>query len=398
MALGLPAMGMISCLGGTKAQNAQALFSGKRSGMIARDDLVPGRGVFVGQISDDFPDLPEGLTPWQCRNNQLAFAALQQISSEVDHLIARVGSDRVAVVMGTSTSGISDGEMAFVQRLTTGSWPASFDYRQQEAGGLSRFVAEACGITGPAFTIATACSSSGKVFASARRLIRLGIVDAAIVGGVDSLCQMTLNGFSSLEAMSRGLCSPFSKNRDGINIGEAAVVFILTKQECQVQLLGVGEVSDAYHISAPDPEGKGAILSMSRALNDADLGPEQISYINLHGTGTVLNDSMESRATGALFPSETPCSSTKGLTGHTLGAAGALEAAFLWLILQPEFNPSGFLPPHVWDGVADPELHPLSFVGYQQRFDDDEFDVAMLSNSFAFGGSNVTLILGRRAQ
>ncbi|MBT5457178.1 MAG: beta-ketoacyl-[acyl-carrier-protein] synthase II, partial [Rhodospirillaceae bacterium] len=249
------------------------------------------------------------------------------------------------------------------------------------------------GTSGPAFCVTTACSSSAKVFASARRLIDSGICDAAVVGGADSLCQMTLNGFGALEALSRGLCNPFSANRDGINIGEGAAAFLMTPEPGPVTLLGVGETSDAHHISAPDPEGTGAIAAMAQALDDAGLTPDTIAYINAHGTGTALNDVMEARAIASMFPPGTPCSSTKAMTGHMLGAAGACEAAFLWLTLNPEFNP-GLLPPHLWDGAADPDLPPVNLVptGMAEPLTET---TAMLSNSFAFGGSNASLVLGR---
>ena len=217
------------------------------------------------------------------------------------------------------------------------------------------------GLTGPAYTVATACSSSAKVFASARRLIEAGIVDAAVVGGADTLCRLTLRGFAALEITSSKRCNPFSINRDGINIGEGAAAFLLSREEGPVQLLGVGETSDAYHLTAPDPEGNGAREAMAQALADAQLNPADVSYINLHGTATPLNDAMESRAVASVFGDNMLCSSTKGMTGHMLGASGGCEAAFLWLTLNPATN-SGFLPPHLWDGQADPKLPSLEFV------------------------------------
>jgi 3-oxoacyl-[acyl-carrier-protein] synthase-1 len=215
-----------------------------------------------------------------------------------------------------------------------------------------------------------------------------------VVGGADSLCRMTLNGFGALEALSPGLCNPFSANRDGINIGEGAAAFLLTPDAATVNLLGAGETSDAYHISAPDPDGAGAIGAMEQAIGDAAIAPDEIAYVNLHGTGTALNDAMESRAVRAIFPAATPCSSTKAMTGHTLGAAGAVEAAFLWLALHPAFNP-GRLPPHLWDGAPDPDLPSLTLVEPGTPFDLGP-GAAMLSSSFAFGGNNVALVLGSR--
>jgi 3-oxoacyl-[acyl-carrier-protein] synthase-1 len=297
--------------------------------------------------------------------------------------------------MGTSTSGIAEGEAAYAMIRRDGAWPADFDYRCIEPGSLGEFVAQALDLRGPAYTVGTACSSSGKTFASARRLMRAGRVDAAVVGGADTLCRMTLGGFAALEATSRGICSPFSRNRDGINIGEAAAAFLLTDEPSVIQLLGIGESSDAHHISAPDPEGRGALTAMRAALEDANLSPADIAYINLHGTGTPLNDSMEAKAVHALFGATTPCSSTKAMTGHTLGAASACEAAFLWLTLHPDFNPDGRLPPHLWDGQLDPSIPPLAFADLDTRLPNNADRVAMLSNSFAFGGSNIALVLAR---
>ena len=297
------------------------------------------------------------------------------------------------MVLGTSTSGIAESETAFREFRRTGSWPASFTYDMHEAGGLVEFAADALGLTGPAYAIATACSSSAKVFAAARRLIRAGICDAAVVGGSDSLCRMTLNGFNALGALSPGLCNPFSRNRDGINIGEGAVAFLMSRKPGPVDLLGCGESCDAYHISAPEPDGVGAMAAMMGAVEDAGIAATDIAYINLHGTGTVLNDRMESAAVHALFGAQTPCSSTKALTGHALGAAGATEAAFLWLALHPGYG-DGRLPPHVWDGAADPELAPIALAGLDARANLGRTP-AMLSSSFAFGGNNVALVLGR---
>jgi 3-oxoacyl-[acyl-carrier-protein] synthase-1 len=205
---------------------------------------------------------------------------------------------------------------------------------------------------------------------------------------------MTVNGFRSLEAVSRGTCNPFSRNRDGVNIGEAAAAFLLTPDHATVNLRGVGESSDAHHMSAPDPEGHGAAAAISGALADAALSPADIAYINLHGTGTPLNDEMEGNVVHRLFGDQVPCGSTKGMTGHTLGAAGAFEAAVLWLTLHPDYN-AGRLPPHVWDGVPDPKIQPINLVKAGARPSVAPGQAAMLSNSFAFGGNNVAVILGR---
>ncbi|GAB2179346.1 beta-ketoacyl-ACP synthase [Dongia sp. agr-C8] len=387
---GIPALGIAAPIGIGKAAVAAGLLSGRR-GLVERADLVPGRVLWVGAVQAELPAIPQSLAALDCRNNRLMLLALAEIAGEIRQAIGRFGADRIAVILGTSTAGISDGEDAYLEQARQGVWPSGFRYTQQETGNLAEFAASVLGLTGPAYTIATACSSTGKVFSAARRLIQTGLCDAAIVGGADTLGRMTVGGFSALEAVSARHCNPFSRNRDGVNIGEAGVAFLLTPDSSEVRLLGVGESSDAYHASAPDPNGRGAHESMTAALADAALDPGQIAYINLHGTGTALNDPMEGRAVHGLFGGEVPCSSTKGMTGHTLGAAGACEAAFLWLTLHPGYN-AGRLPVHVWDGVPDPEIPPLNLVTPQLG---NTLGVGpMLSNSFAFGGSNVAVILG----
>jgi 3-oxoacyl-[acyl-carrier-protein] synthase-1 len=388
-------MGLLTPLGATPADVARALFQGTNSGLVARDDMCAGRTVHVGSVTAELPASPPSAAVYDCRNNRLMLAAILQIRSAIDEAIHRHGPARIGVVLGTSTAGVAEHEAAREHRIHTGAWPAGHHYRQWEVGSLSEYVALALGVTGPAYTIATACSASAKVFASGRRLIEAGVCDAVIVGGADTLCHMTVAGFSSLEAISKGLCNPFSRNRDGINIGEGAAAFLMTRDEAPVSFLGSGECSDAYHISAPEPEGKGARQAMTLALDDAALRPDEVMYVNLHGTGTPLNDSMEARAIAALFGASTPCSSTKAMIGHTLGAAGACEAAFVWLTLHPEFNPANRLPPHLWDGVGDPDMPAICLTTAGATFDGREGRAAMLSNSFAFGGNNVVLALGR---
>jgi 3-oxoacyl-[acyl-carrier-protein] synthase I len=392
--LGIGAMGLVTPLGTGPAAVAKALFKGTTEGFVRRDDLCPGRTLWVGACDGNLPPPPPQVVASDSRNSQLMLAAVQQMRPAIDDAIDRHGPARVGVILGTSTGGMSDHERARQQRARTGQWPTASHYRQWEMGTLSDHVAQALGLAGPAYTIATACSASAKVFASGRRLIEAGICDAVIVGGADTLCQLTVAGFSSLEAMTPGLCNPFSRNRDGISIGEGAAAFLLTEDEAPVQLLGVGECSDAYHVSAPQPDGKGALQAMCLALEDASLSAEEIAYINLHGTATPLNDAMEAKAVTELFGADTPCSSTKAMIGHALGAAGACEAAFLWLTLHPELNPGNCLPPHLWDGVVDPELPSIDLVKQGARFE-DRGPVAMLSNSFAFGGNNVVLAFGR---
>jgi 3-oxoacyl-[acyl-carrier-protein] synthase I len=386
-------LGVANPLGCGKEIVASTLFKGTRSGLVERDDLIPGRSVRVGEVRDSFPAVPDHLCRFDCRNNRLALLVLQEIETAVRSAVRRYGADRIAVVMGTSTSGISDGETAMAHRLKHGKWPNEFRYSQQEIGNLADFTAEYLGLSGPAYTIATACSSSAKVFAAAQRLIDAGFCEAALAGGVDTLCRLTVNGFASLEAIARDYCNPFSRNRDGINIGEGAAVFLMTREPGPVALLGTGESSDAYHISAPDPEGTGARKAMQAALRAAGLQADGIDYVNLHGTGTPLNDLVEGRVVAALFGGNVPCSSTKAMTGHMLGAAGANEAAFLWLTLHLDYS-TGRLPPHLWDGEADPEIPALALVQPGMRLACRPRSV-MLSNSFGFGGSNACIALGR---
>jgi 3-oxoacyl-[acyl-carrier-protein] synthase-1 len=392
MKLFVNALGVVTPLGYGKAEVARNLFAGSRAGLVPRDDLVPGRTVHVGAVAGELPALPDRLRQFDCRNNRLALTAGQEIAPDIAAAVARYGASRVAVIMGTSTSGMAEGEAALAVRLATQSW-VPHRYWRQELGNLGAFVAEAFGITGIAYTIATACSSSGKVFASARRLIAAGFCDAAVVGGVDTLCRLTLNGFASLEALAPGPCQPFSRNRNGINIGEGGAVFLVTPEHGPIELLGCGESSDAHHVSAPDPEGGGAMRAMQSALDAAGLSAEAIDYINLHGTATPLNDRMEGRAVNSVFGSAVPCSSTKAMTGHMLGAAGAAEAAFLWLALNRDFS-DGLLPPHLWDGEADPEIPAVNLAPVGTRLP-DRARAAMLSSSFAFGGSNVAVVFGR---
>jgi 3-oxoacyl-[acyl-carrier-protein] synthase-1 len=390
----LPAMSVVTCLGAGKAAHVTPLFAGSRAGLKANGVFPVAGDRPVGAVSVELPSVPDDMDDLDSRNNRILSLLVSEIAEELQAAIARFGADRIAVVLGTSTSGIAEGEAAVAHHLRHDVWPNDYRYAQQETGSPAAFVARLLGLSGPAYVVATACSSSAKVFASARRLIRAGLADAAVVGGADSLCGLTIAGFSSLEALSRHPCNPFSANRDGITIGEGGALFLLTREPASIALLGVGESSDAHHVSAPDPEGRGAMQAMRAALADAELGAEDIGYINLHGTATRLNDAMESKAVHALFGSATPCSSTKAMTGHTLGAAGAVEAAFVWLTLSPEWNRAGLLPPQLWDGVADPELPPITLTAPGERLMTNG-RAAALSNSFAFGGNNCSLILGR---
>ncbi|TFH10381.1 MAG: beta-ketoacyl-[acyl-carrier-protein] synthase family protein [Nitrosomonadales bacterium] len=323
------------------------------------------------------------------RNNRMLTTALEPLLSEIQLLKKRFGPQRIATVIGTSTSGISDGEEAMRYHRNQNKFPANYHYRKQEPSSPSRYIAKWLGLRGPSFSVSSACTSGAKALASAARLLRLGVCDAVIAGGVDTLCNMTVKGFSSLLVTTDSICNPFSINRNGINIGEGAGLFLLTREPGPVRLAGVGETSDAYHISAPHPEGKGAESAMRQALQQSGMDPENIQYLNLHGTGTEQNDKMEARAVQRVFGPDIACSSTKPLTGHTLAAAGAIEAVFCWLALQRE---DGRLPPHRWDGQTDPDLPVLTGIATTRL--GKKLTTAM-SNSFAFGGNNASLILVR---
>ncbi|AOI64080.1 3-oxoacyl-ACP synthase [Burkholderia territorii] len=385
----LSAPGMINALGATTDEIVDALRAGISPGMQPRTD-VPAGG-WVGRVRatlDVAP--PESLAHFDCRNNRLLLAALAQIGSFVDAAIACYGPRRVGVVIGTSTSGIQAAEQAFAQRAATGAMPAAFDYRQMEIGTAAPFVRAVLGVGGPAYTLSTACTSSAKAFAAARRLLQLRLCDAVVVGGADSLCELTLQGFASLESVSPARTNPMSRNRSGINIGEGAALFVMCRDEAAVRLAGVGESSDAHHISAPDPAGYGAEDALRGALADAGVDSSAIGYVNLHATATRLNDEMEAKVTARVFPHGVPASGTKPLTGHMLGAAGATELGFGWLTLARGIP----LPTHVWDGEHDPALPRLDLVQGERRLAGDASGRYVMSNSFAFGGSNASLILG----
>lgn len=385
----LPALGLISVFGADPARTLRRVLEGATAQMSPVADLLSGRSTLAGRVTAALPGVREDLAEFDCRNNRLALAALAQIEGAVQAAAETLGRNRVAVVLGTSTSGIAEGEDAVLHHQNGGSAPAGFHYRQQEIGTIAEFVARTLGLDGIRYTISTACSSSAKALATGRRLIEAGLCDAAVVGGCDTLCRLTLNGFDALEAVSPGLSNPFSVNRDGINLGEGAAFFLMTRAEAEIALLGAGESSDGYHVSAPDPTGAGVVAAMEAALLDARLGKARVGYLNLHGTGTIHNDAMEGKGVAAVLGDTIPCSATKPMTGHTLGAAGAVELGLCWLLLS-QLNPGRKLPPHVWDGCADPGIPPIRLAG---RGDTYEAPV-MMSNSFAFGGSNVSLVLG----
>ena len=382
------ALGIVSPLGAGLEATRRGLFAGDTSGMKVESGWLPaslphGGQACGGKVAGELAPLPSPLAEWDCRNNRLLAAAAAQIRPAIDAALERHGARRVALVIGTSTSGIASGEDAMAAKIRDGAFPREFSYKQQEIGGTAPLAARLLGVRGPAYTVSTACTSGAKALLAAKRLLELELCDAAIAGGVDTLCRLTVGGFASLESTSPQRCNPLSRNRNGINIGEGAALFLLGRDAAPVALAGGGESSDAHHLSAPDPEGTGAEAAMRAALADAGATPADIGYVNLHATATRKNDEMESRVMARVFPAGTPVSGTKPLTGHALGAAGALEAAFCWLALT-----DGLLPPHVWDGEADPALPALRVAVRGERL----ASRLVMSNSFAFGGSNASLI------
>ena len=384
----LPTLGLICALGQGVSEIAPRLLRGDTSGLVVEDGWLPTGASRVGRARGELPEMLPSFAAYDCRNSRLLLAALAQIRDAIEAARSRFGSHRIGVVLGTSTSGIAEGGEAIAAHRGDGVLPAEYRYVQQELGTPAQFLARFLDLDGPAYAVSTACTSSAKAFVSARSLLRHGLCDAVVVGGVDSLCKLTLNGFAALESTSAELCNPLSRNRRGINIGESAALFLMTREEADYALLGAGESSDAYHMSAPHPEGLGAEAAMRAALHDAGLAASEIDYLNMHATATPKNDEMESRAIARVFPDGVASSGTKPLTGHTLGAAGATELALCWLALR-----AGQLPPHCWDGVADPALPALSLVASGQTFARAAGRVCM-SNSFAFGGSNACLLIG----
>jgi 3-oxoacyl-[acyl-carrier-protein] synthase-1 len=365
-----------------------------QSGVSLTDVYSPGRLLPLGQLDAALalPPVEELPLRDRSRNNQLALAALAQIRPALDNVIERYGKHRIGVVIGTSTSGIAEGEFALRRYASTGRLPEQFHYGQQELASPAALLAAALGVSGPSYVHSSACASSAKALASAARLILMDACDAVLAGGVDTLCAFTVAGFAALESVSATRSNPLSRNRNGINIGEGAALFLMSREPATVALRGWGESSDGHHMSAPDPAGVGARLAIERALSRADISAAQIDYVNLHGTATLQNDAMEARVIHELFGARVHVSSTKPFTGHALGAAGAIEAGLCWLAMQDD-NPTGKLPPHLWDGVRDPALpllnvaEPGSSLGRPLRW--------ALSNSFAFGGANAALVLGR---
>lgn len=383
----IAASSIANALGADWAEVADALFAGDPAGLAQTEGLTDGRTLPVGRLRFTVADLPPELGDWESRNNRLVYHCLQPLLPAIRNALSEFGPSRIGIVIGTSTSGIESWEHALARQVAGGVWPNDFHFPRHELGDPAAFVQAVIGASGPCYGVSTACTSGGKAMVSAARLLQAGLCDAVVTGGVDTLCGLTLNGFSVLDSISAARCNPFSANRDGINIGDGGALFLLTRREAGIRIAGWGESSDAHHLSAPDPEGGGAELAIQQALVHAGIEAGDIAYLNLHGTATRLNDAMEAEVTHRIFGSDLPCSSTKALTGHMLGAAGSCEAAFVAMALA-----RGEVPPHLWDGEADPDLPPLHLA---DRVGERAGGRYMMSCSYAFGGNNLALILAR---
>ncbi|WP_440876501.1 beta-ketoacyl-ACP synthase [Thalassotalea sp. PLHSN55] len=388
-------LGIVCSLGKDKLSVIDSLLNHPENEYLtAWQQAVDSEKQFIcGQATvsqTELPNLSEFSSKYQSRNNQLAMLAYQQISPTLFSLTKHSTPARIAVVIGTSTSGIKEGEQAKACLNSDNQWPQDYHYHMQEMVSPAEFLAKVSGAKGPVYSISTACSSSAKAMASAQALLEADLADIVICGGVDTLSHLPNNGFNSLESIASQYCNPLSAERDGINIGEGAALFVMAKQPAEIKLCGVGETSDAHHISAPHPSGEGAQAAMQKALEHASLSPSDIDYINLHGTATIKNDEMEALAVHSLFGAKVPCSSTKRFTGHTLGAAGAIESAILWLLLS-NFNKTCALPVNKSDFGIDAKLANISTVKNQTNIKLRY----CLSNSFAFGGNNISVIIGK---
>mgnify|MGYP001745988218 CR=1 FL=1 len=374
MQLFLSQPGILSSIGDSLSQHVQTLLEGSDSPLTFsnkhfQENGLQGKYNTLGEVNRSLRAFPADLPKkHHSRNNQLLWHSLEQIEPTIQKAISRFGRHRIAVVIGTSTTGVDENLPVFKYAAEHEDW------------------------SGAEFN---ACTSGAKALISAARLLNANLCDAVICGGVDTLSLLTLVGFNSLSVLSAEQTNPFSANRQGINLGEGSAVFVMSKEKLDdhnVALLGYGASSDAYHMSSPHPEGEGAIKAFQNALNSAKLVPEAINWVNLHGTGTIHNDQMEALAIHHIFGHDTPCTTTKPYTGHTLGAAGAIEAAILWGMIDRTFNPTGKLPAQLWDKQADEKMPPIAITDHMSHWTSERRIGA--SSSFAFGGNNSVLILG----
>ncbi|MBR9728324.1 beta-ketoacyl-ACP synthase [Shewanella intestini] len=379
------AIGAISALGCGKQATMANLQQGQSPGLTVYDKaLYSGRSTYVGKVIDPLVNLPQALEDASNRNNLIAATAYEQIKPVVEQYKQTIAANRIGVIIGTSTTAIVEGEKSIKHMHQHGQLPDDFRFEHQDIADPALFIARLAQVSGITYSLSTACSSSNRAFISAQSLLDADLCDVVICGGVDSLCDLTVNGFDSLEQVAASPSRPFDQHRSGINIGEAAALFVLSRAPSAIKLTGWGESGEGHHISAPIPCGTGAKQAMEQALSRANIVPTDIGYINAHGTATQLNDAMESIAIAELFGSQVPVSSTKALTGHCLGAAGAIEAAICcWALQQQQ------LPPQ-WpqDFTAADNVSALNFSANKGQL----LTPRVLSNSFAFGGNNASLV------
>ena len=384
----------VLCAAGSSAQELWASCISGNQGGIKKVRALNGKEFFAARIDDSLLQKKSGAR-YDMRIMRIEESCLAQLEVQIEAAVKKYGAERLGVCVGSCDNGTEFSVAGHSIYFERGSFAPDYSLEIQGADYVATFISEKYALKGPALTFSTACSSSAGAVIKAAELIRSGLCDAVIAGGVDIASDTVLMGFDSLEAVSPQITNPFSKNRHGITLGEAAAFFVLSKDDVDgtgIELLGYGESADAYHMTSPDPSGDGAARAMAQALQRSGLSPEQIDYLNLHGTGTKFNDSMEAKAVASVFGSyRIPCSTTKPLTGHTLGAAGALELAVCFeALVQNHKKENALLPVQVWDGVQDEELPALNITDRTKSVD------VCMSNSFAFGGSNASVIIGRR--
>lgn len=389
----LSAPGICCCAGSDREEYFRSSLEGNQKG-FRRISVCEGKEFLAGCIDDSWL-LPEDRAMSTLRILRIADTALEQIQQDIMNAVNRYGPERIAVCLGSCDNGSEESLAAHEIFFQQGSFPDSYRLTKQSAVFPAQYIARRFGIKGPCITVATACASSAGAIIKGAQLIRAGFCDAVVAGGVDIVSPTVLLGFNSLEAVSQDICNPFSKNRTGITLGEGAAFFVLSQDNIgSLCLAGFGESDDANHMTAPSPDGSGAVRAMEDALKDADINPGDIGYINLHGTGTPLNDQMEAMAVRSVFSGDLPLvSSTKPITGHTLGAAGALELALCWMVLNKARmgNENVQVPIHCWDGEYDDTMPLLNFAGPGAEVKHIQY---CMSNSYAFGGCNTSLILG----
>lgn len=363
-----------------------------RTFLTESDEYFPDRKVYVGRTNIDLPDNEKQNYEVTVRNDLFHIWACLHLRDRVDFLKKKFGNNRIGMVLGTSTSGIYNLENAVCNKKN-GCLPPDYHYSFSETAFFANYFKSVFGITGPAYTISTSCTSGLKALSSAKAMLDCGFCDAVITGGIDTLCQMTVKGFDSLELLSNGIANPMSANRDGINIGEGIAICILTREDGGVQIKGIGESCDTYHVSSPDPEGTGAFRSMMMAIGNARLSKEDVDYIQLHGTGTHLNDVSEARAIFNIWGDSIACSSLKPLIGHSLGISGIMGVLICALILELDAN-GAFLPRHTWDGCRDENIPPIRLLDCNVPAGDSR-SLNFLVNNFAFGGNNCSVVVGK---